>query len=512
MNTQRYEEQNPSAAKMRQVSLVRLLLLALRRWRSMVLAGLILAVLLAGLKVAREYKNRGVSNVAHEDYLAAMEIYNASVESYSTAIERFQTKIDAKQKYFNESLLMQIDPHNECAATVSMVVRTPGLEAADMPSSEPGETSGASSVNASNVTHAYTDFITSVVSYDEIAADLGVPEQSVRELVLISTDQYHFSSVFKVQARSMDMELSVRILDHILEELEKNRDNFRAMLGDYEISRIARSEETVVDTVLLQQQTELQNSIVTLQKNLQTSQTSLKELVRPTEATGASTKTIIKHGIKYGIVGMIGGFFLMGLLYAILILTGGRILSDDEISIAFGIPVLLTFPSPEEGSSFAGGSSGTGRRTRAGKKIPAAARTADSGRESRFPVDRLLRRLTSDRPRMRISDACDVLVAKVENSLAGSDSKTVVLAGSVGEARLASLAEALRTHAREAGSPVSFEPAADLERNAASIRRLHAADACILVEEIEESSYRAAAEQAEIALASGRPVLGTVYL
>lgn len=68
---------------MREVSLPRLLLLTLRHWRSMFLFGLILAVLLAGMKVLREYKNRGVSNVAHEEYLAAMEIYNASVEAYS---------------------------------------------------------------------------------------------------------------------------------------------------------------------------------------------------------------------------------------------------------------------------------------------------------------------------------------------------------------------------------------------------------------------------------------------
>ena len=189
---------------MREVSLPRLLLLTLRHWRSMFLFGLILAVLLAGMKVLREYKNRGVSNVAHEEYLAAMEIYNASVEAYSGAIEKFQTKIDNKQKYFNESLLMQIDPHNECVSTISMVVKTPGMEEADTSAAQAGQTQSPAIVNASNVVHAYTDFISSNISFDKIAAEAGVTEQSVRELVLVTTDQYHFSSVFKVQARSMD--------------------------------------------------------------------------------------------------------------------------------------------------------------------------------------------------------------------------------------------------------------------------------------------------------------------
>ena len=216
---------------MREVSLPRLLLLTLRHWRSMFLFGLILAVLLAGMKVLREYKNRGVSNVAHEEYLAAMEIYNASVEAYSGAIEKFQTKIDNKQKYFNESLLMQIDPHNECVSTISMVVKTPGLEEADTSAAQAGQTQSPAIVNASNVVHAYTDFISSNISFDKIAAEAGVTEQSVRELVLVTTDQYHFSSVFKVQARSMDMDLSKKIMDHILEEIDQNRDAFKSTLS-----------------------------------------------------------------------------------------------------------------------------------------------------------------------------------------------------------------------------------------------------------------------------------------
>ena len=468
---------------MREVSLPRLLLLTLRRWRSMLAAGLILAVLLAGMKVVREYRNRGVSNTAHEEYLAAMEIYNTSVESYTTAIERFQTKIDAKQKYFNESLLMQIDPHNECVSTVAMVVRTPGLAQAEDASSRSGDTQSASVVNASNVVHAYTDFIANGISYDEIAAARGVPEQNIRELVLVTSDQFHFSSEFKIQARSMDMNLSKQIMDHILEELDKNKAAFSAALGEYEITPSNRSEETVVDTLLLQQQTELQNSIATLQRNLQTSQTSLKELIKPTEATGASTKTIIKHGIKYAVVGMAGGIFLMILLYAVRILLTGKILTDDEISRAYGVRNLVTFPA------------GKGRK------------------ESRFPVDRLVESLIKDAPDINLTEACDVLIAMTEAFTGASGQRRKVLvAGTPGETRLLSFTATLNKRAQAAGSPVSFEAAAAIDRNADAVRRLRTVDSCIFVGEIGVSTFREAAMQTELILASGTPLIGTVYL
>ena len=482
MSNQNYTNRNHPGTKMREVSLPRLLLLTFRNWRSMLAAGLILAILLAGMKVMREYSNRSVSNEAHEEYLAQMAVYDASVKAYTTAIERFQTKIDAKQNYFNESLLMQIDPHQECVSTVSMVVRTPGLEEADKAGTDGSGTDNAAIVNASNVEHAYIDFITRGISYGQFAEELGVPEQSVRELVQVITDEFHFSSVFKIQVSSMDIDLSARIMDYILQQIDENRGAFKDSLGEYEISVVSRNEETVVDTLLLQQQTELQNSIATLQRNLQTSQTALKELIKPTEATGASTKTIIKHGIKYGIVGFAGGIFLLILLHAIRILLKGRILTDDELNVSYGLRNIMAFPA------------GAGRR------------------EPRSIIDSAVEKLVSDAPDMSVPAACDVMIAKVENLSVGDDFRTVLLVGTVGETRLESFANKLTKRAGSTGSTVTFEASADLDRNAAAVRRLRTADACIIVEEVGETVYRDAAELIELVMASGKPLLGTVYL
>ena len=482
MSNQNYTNRNHPGAKMREVSLPRLLLLTFRSWRSMLAAGLILAILLAGMKVMREYSNRSVSNEAHEEYLAQMAMYDASVQSYSSAIERFQTKIDAKQNYFNDSVLMQINPHQECVSSVSMVVRTPGLENADETKSNAAQTESGSIVNASNVVHAYNDFIKNGISYESFAQELGVPEQSVRELVLVIVDQFHFSSVFQIQARSADMDFSARLMDYILQQIEEKKGAFRDTLGEYELNVVSRNEETVVDTVLLQQQTDLQNTIATMQKNLQTSQTALKELIKPTEATGASMKQILKHGIKYSVVGMAGGIFLMILLHAIRILMKGRILTDDELNVAYGLRNIITLPA------------------------------GASRREPRSFIDRFVEKLVSDAPDMSSAAANDVLIAKVENLSAADEIRKVLLVGTVGGTRLESFANRLSKRAKESGSPITFEASADIDKDAEAVRRLRTADACIVVEEVGETAYRDAAEAIELLLASGKPVLGTVYL
>ena len=482
MSNQNYTNRNHPGAKMREVSLPRLLLLTFRSWRSMLAAGLILAILLAGMKVMREYSNRSVSNEAHEEYLAQMAMYDASVQSYSSAIERFQTKIDAKQNYFNDSVLMQINPHQECVSSVSMVVRTPGLENADETKSNAAQTESGSIVNASNVVHAYNDFIKNGISYESFAQELGVPEQSVRELVLVIVDQFHFSSVFQIQARSADMDFSARLMDYILQQIEEKKGAFRDTLGEYELNVVSRNEETVVDTVLLQQQTDLQNTIATMQRNLQTSQPALKELIKPTEATGASMKQILKHGIKYGVVGMAGGIFLMILLHAIRILMKGRILTDDELNVAYGLRNIITLPA------------------------------GASRREPRSFIDRFVEKLVSDAPDMSSAAANDVLIAKVENLSAADEIRKVLLVGTVGGTRLESFANRLSKRAKESGSPITFEASADIDKDAEAVRRLRTADACIVVEEVGETAYRDAAEVIELLLASGKPVLGTVYL
>ena len=482
MSNQNYTNRNHPGAKMREVSLPRLLLLTFRSWRSMLAAGLILAILLAGMKVMREYSNRSVSNEAHEEYLAQMAMYDASVQSYSSAIERFQTKIDAKQNYFNDSVLMQINPHQECVSSVSMVVRTPGLENADETKSNAAQTERGSIVNASNVVHAYNNFIKNGISYESFAQELGVPEQSVRELVLVIVDQFHFSSVFQIQARSADMDFSARLMDYILQQIEEKKGAFRDTLGEYELNVVSRNEETVVDTVLLQQQTDLQNTIATMQRNLQTSQTALKELIKPTEATGASMKQILKHGIKYGVVGMAGGIFLMILLHVIRILMKGRILTDDELNVAYGLRNIITLPA------------------------------GASRREPRSFIDRFVEKLVSDAPDMSSAAANDVLIAKVENLSAADEIRKVLLVGTVGGTRLESFANRLSKRAKESGSPITFEASADIDKDAEAVRRLRTADACIVVEEVGETAYRDAAEVIELLLASGKPVLGTVYL
>ena len=151
--------------------------------------------------------------------------------------------------------------------------------------------------------------------------------------------------------------------------------------------------------------------------------------------------------------------------------------------MAYGVRNLLTFPA--------------GR----GKK------------EKHFPVDRLVESMINDSPDMSVAEACDVLIAKAEAFTgASSQKKNIMLTGTIGEGRINSFASTLTKRARESGSPLSFSAAPGIDRSASAVRSLRNADACIVVEEIGGSVYREASQEVELILASGTPLLGTVYL
>jgi hypothetical protein len=133
-------------------------------------------------------------------------------------------------------------------------------------------------------------------------------------------------------------------------------------------------------------------------------------------------------------------------------------------------------------------------------------------RESRSIIDRAVEKMVSDAPDMSVTAASDVMIAKVENLSVGDDFHTVLLIGTVGETRLESFANKLNKRAENCGSSIAFEASSDLDKNAAAVRRLRTADACIVVEEVGETVYRDAAELIELVMASGKPLLGTVYL
>ena len=193
-------------------------------------------------------------------------------------------------------------------------------------------------------------------------------------------------------------------------------------------------------------------------------------------------KTILKNGIKYGIVGMAGGIFLMVLFWAVRILLSGKILTDDEINVGYGLRNLMTFSA------------------------------GAAGRRKRFPVDRLVDKIVSGAPNMPFVSACDVLIARVEALTDPGESCHVILVSSLGGNRIDNLARTLSSRAQEAGINVTFEASKDLEKNASAIRALRNANACVVVERVGESVYRTAAEEVELLLASGKEILGTVYL
>ena len=104
-----------------------MLIFALRRWRMMLVLGIVLGVL-----AGTGYLYKGLSSwdsdiTAYEsvaaDYNAAVETYEQQKAQLQTEIETLMKSVEEQETYLEESVLMNMDAHNKMQASVDVVVR-----------------------------------------------------------------------------------------------------------------------------------------------------------------------------------------------------------------------------------------------------------------------------------------------------------------------------------------------------------------------------------------------------
>ena len=97
-----------------------LLFAALYRWKSAVVLGLVLALLLGGLQVLKTSgsgETDAAAQAAYEEALLEFEEEKASLESYK---EKYEAEILAQTQYLQDSVLLSLDPFAHYRATASL--------------------------------------------------------------------------------------------------------------------------------------------------------------------------------------------------------------------------------------------------------------------------------------------------------------------------------------------------------------------------------------------------------
>ncbi len=345
------------------------------KWVRVLTFALICALLAGAYEGAKEWPLTHINKEQGEN--------NTSSDDYSNNYELIKKDLSSKNRYLKESLIAQIDPNNEALASAKMYVRTPAMKAENskattstsdnkkdndnvvtaagtvaVPAGSDGSTStGSDSVIstvsiteaervASNILNEYIYYSLNLLDWDKLAEEMDSKPQYLSELISVSeVDSGNVSATLSVKYK--DVEGAKKILDYVSQQLESKNNALTDEYGVYEFQIKDSNVETVVDRSL----SNWLNGCVSDMNNLMRTQDTFKTAVGALDPAMKTEildkKTVLKHVIKYGILGFAGGAVIYFILAILAAAVSGKVLAGKDLIEQYGLKKLAVMPSPD---------------------------------------------------------------------------------------------------------------------------------------------------------------------
>ena len=336
--------------KEREIYIKDMLFYILRKWRVILIWMIVLAVAADGFSAMKSYKSvNEAQQISTEDELKTLKdsLNEEDAEKVEDTYETYQyykESLDYTQKYYKNSIKMQIDPNN--VPTVKMQYYI----------------SDAKSFN--DIINAYSN----AVLTDEVCKDiseqvnLGAKTSYISELMdfNVKNDNDNIIINENIDGKSLIVtiiapkkEVCEKIADVVENKIQEATPEIKKNLGGFKIQKVDRSYMSKADSGLLSQQQNVLynlNSIKTSISNLNSSLTDEQKnyynaLIN--EADEASKKEEMKPdgsfqpiNVKYIILGLFLGAVLVAGFYGLIYIMNDSLKVDKEIEDYYEIPVL----------------------------------------------------------------------------------------------------------------------------------------------------------------------------
>lgn len=417
-----------------EIDLKDLLFYELYKWRPIILTALIVGVLFGGYKVVSEtvLKQDAEIITETEELNAKIADYERSVAIYEREIENLQKMVVNQKAYLDNSILMDINSYEKPEASADVFVKLDdsewlqGMETANMDPTD-------------GIVNAYVSNIADRIEWKELVDELGVDVVYLKELV--STEMDYTGNTFHIAVCYSDLKTADMILDEILQQIEQGQREISASLGKHTITVLNRTSGVTNDTVLADSQRNMNDLTSNYQKSLIDKENALKGLEEPKDSAQITGKQIVKSAIKYTVLGVVGGAFLMMIFFGLQYVLNTSLRTADELKSRFGFKLIGVF-SPKE-------------RTGA--------------------VERWLERLEGIGERESVETVLDRAALNIQNC--GENTKKILIAGEFSEEKLHELAIELSNRTKG----IEFDDCSDLIKSPKALQKLGGCDGVVLV-------------------------------
>lgn len=493
----------------KEISLVELMFYCLKKWRWIVAAMLAVAVAAGCYKYMStvkgnqlrqeqallEKENEDEDETADRD--AEGLIKNPNVEYYEKLIANSEKEIERQETYMKDSVIMKLDPYHLPRGTVSFYLNIADEQAANA---------------LENLITAYGNYVGDGRLAEELyGIDEDISKAEIQYLLSFSCDgqnNYRSTSTTNFQAAQGGGVLEVQVAmpeqvifeigvvassedvcTEYLSQIEKAvtayGNQLQSEIAEHELELLAAVQSEKADMSIRKYQSDILASYTTELGNLQTSRTALETVLEEEGETITVEEELVlanpvSAGVKFAIVGLVLGAFLMAFLLILIYLMSGRLQSTETFREEFGMQLLGEVKAPAEKKKFFG-------------FIDTWLYHLEEGAYANISKDE----------QMRIAAASLKGAAAQKEGL-----KKIMLTGTIAKEDVAEFCGCLKEHMQD----TVFSDYRQIVFDAAALEELDGYDAVVFLEKKGVSYSKLIKKERELASGRDIPVLGTVVV
>lgn len=349
-----------------EINLLDLLYYILRRWRSVLVCAVLLCVLLGGFKVVKGIGTLGSADLKEDqkNYESQLEGYTISKEHLENQIQALTQSIQNKEDYYDHSVLMKLDPKTAYRGTVTFVV----ADAGETPAAEINQDLNlAINRKLNSVLGSYAALVQNGTILRDVQNTLQSEPDQKYLAELMYTQMDYQSKLLRITVLGEDKQQVQSISDAIVQGLQNASEQMNASVAAHRLelvsSYVGNDAETSIpigmipedgaitsdasyQTSIEELQKSYTNAITDMQDQLLECNNQLSELKEPTAPEANTRASVMKEGVKYGVIGFIVGALFVGFAYALQYLACGKLMNSDELNDRYGILLLGDYYAP----------------------------------------------------------------------------------------------------------------------------------------------------------------------
>lgn len=318
-------------------------LYSLKRWRSIVAVALVFALVAAGLVVFKCInswdENLSKYDEALEKYNKEKDDYETNIVAFTLAIDIFKRDFENAEKYFANSVLINLDASNLLTVSTELMLVKTGEETME-------------NVDTNTVLKAYYSFLYDYADWDAIGELINTEAEYAKELVEAEID--FDGGEISLKVFYPDDGYSYAIADKLITEANSSMKLYDFFNG-YEMKIINQSLSYEYSEELVEYLSDRKEAFDKAKTDYETGQENLERFISeeepkaPEMSKNLSRTHIALVAIIVCFAGFVIGAFLMFIIYYNRFVKKGIIFSAGEFTRITDVSELAVFPIEKSG-------------------------------------------------------------------------------------------------------------------------------------------------------------------